>query len=108
MEKHVDRMRTRSALALAFVATGTFASPANATLIYDTWSSNDSATANYVVTVTENGSLFDVLLTIDPWNAEALGFFVDLGNRTITDKTIQSVSPAGQVSVYANDTTSTD
>jgi hypothetical protein len=100
-------MRARSVLGLGVLATGAFVSPANATLIYDTWVSNDSTTANYVVTVTENGSLFDVLLTIDPWNAEALGFFVDLGNRTISDKTVQNVSPIGQVALFANDTTAT-
>jgi hypothetical protein len=103
----MDRTQTRSALGLALLASGAFVSPASATLIYDTWVSNDSATANYVVTVTENASFFDVHLTIEPWNAEALGFFVDLGNRTISDKTVQNVTPTNQVSLIANDTTAT-
>jgi hypothetical protein len=81
---------------------------ANATLIYDTWTSNDSTTANYRLTVNENGGWFDVQFTIDPWNAEGLGLFVDLGDRDITNTAVANVSPSGQVARYANDTSSND
>lgn len=99
-------MKTRAILG-TLVACAT-APAANATLLYNTWTSNDSTTANYLLSVTENGSLFDVSLTIDPWNAEALGLFVDLGNRSISNTSLTSVTPVGQVSVYATDTSSSD
>jgi hypothetical protein len=96
----------KTQISLGLLATCALAPAANAALIYNTWTSNDSTSANYILTVNENGGLFDVNLTINPWNAEALGLFVDLGNFNITNTTLSSVSPLGQVEVYDTDTAS--
>ena len=101
-------MRTNAALGAAILITGLLAAPANATLIYDTWSTNEGGVGNYVVTVKENGSFFDVELTVDPWNAEALGLFVDLGDRDIVDTTVTNVIPTGKVTLHDTDTDAGD
>ncbi len=80
----------------------------NATVVFDSWMTNEGDSGNYVVTITLNGAFFDVDLTIDPWNAEALGIFFDLGDATIVDDTIQNELPGGEVSVFATDTSGDD
>ena len=75
---------------------------AGATIIYDTWVTNENGTGNYELTVTLNGGLFDIVLTVDPWNAEALGLFVDLGDLNVTDN---SFSTADAVTRFATDAT---
>ncbi|ACK65070.1 hypothetical protein PCC8801_0994 [Rippkaea orientalis PCC 8801] len=93
----------------SLVATGVAFLPgvANAASItYDTWTTNEGDTGNYILTITENGSNFDVNLTVNPWNAEALGLFIDLGGKTISNTTLSNVSPTNQVVVFATDTAS--
>jgi hypothetical protein len=87
--------------------------PANATVTYDTWTSNNGANgANYIITVTDTGAVgggvFDFEVTVDPWNAEALGVFFDLGDNTVSGLTLSNIAPTGQVALYATDTTSND
>lgn len=82
-----------------------------ATVIFDTWSSNASPNGNHVVTITDVGTQFDVNVTVNPWNAEVLGLFLDFGNAdvgSIAALNLDSVSPAGQVTVFAVDTSSHD
>jgi len=76
----------------------------NATVVFDSWTSNEGNSGNYIVTITLNGAFFDVELTVDPWNAAAVGIFFDLGDATIVDDTIQNQAPAGEISVFATDT----
>lgn len=79
----------------------------HATVIFDTWTTNEGDTGNYIVSITDNGAgLFDFNVTVNPWNAEALGLFIDLGDATITQTDLTSVMPAGEVSLFASDTTS--
>ena len=80
---------------------------ASATVIYNSWTSNDSQTGNYILTINASGGLFNYNLTINPWNAEALGLFIDLGAVTVGTPgsvALTSVTPTGQVSVFATDT----
>ena len=80
-----------------------------ATVVFDTWTSNDSATGNYIVSITDVGSKFDINVTVSPWNAEVLGLFLDFGNVNVGSASalaLTNVSPVGQVSVYAVDTAS--
>jgi len=77
-----------------------------ATLIYDTWVSNDGVSGNYIVTVDQVGDVFQVEVTVDPWNAEALGIFIDWGDFDLTNTSITNVSPSGEVSLFATDTSS--
>lgn len=96
-------IRILKALVLALC----FPAFAQAAVIYSSWTSNEGYPGNYVLTVTEvSGNLaFD--LTVDPWNAEALGLFVDLGDYSLTGAaSLLDVSPSGQVSIFATDTTS--
>ena len=82
---------------------------AQAGVVYNSWATNEGLTGNYKLTVTDVGSLFNWNLTIDPWNAEALGLFVDLGTATIGAPgtvALTNVNPLGQVSVFATDTAS--
>jgi hypothetical protein len=79
---------------------------ANATVIFDSWTTNEGVSGNYIVSITEVGSVFNFELTVNPWNAEALGVFFDLGDATITDTLLTNVTPANQVELYATDTAS--
>ena len=79
---------------------------ANATLIYDTWDTNEGNSASYIITVNQNGDAFDVEVTLDPWDAEALGILIDWGDFDLSDVGITNISPAGEVVVVATDTTS--
>lgn len=56
---------------------------ASATVIYNSWTSNDSQTGNYILTINASGGFFNYNLTVNPWNAEALGLFIDLGAVTV-------------------------
>lgn len=50
-------------------------------LTYDTWATNSGGSPNYKFTVDNSISgKFRYNLTIEPWNAQALGLFVDLGS----------------------------
>ena len=54
---------------------------AQAALVYNSWTTQTGpAQGNYIFTVNHVGSQFSYNLTINPWNAEALGLFIDLGN----------------------------
>jgi hypothetical protein len=99
-------------LGIAAAVVGAFAiasSSVQATVTYDTWVSNASPNGNYQLTIDHNAatSSFNYNLTVSPWNAEALGLFLDFGSRDLTGSVVlTNVSPAGQVTVYATDTTS--
>ena len=79
---------------------------AGAVLIYDSWLPADGATGNYVVTVGQSASFFNVNVTVNSWNAEVLGLFIDLGDKNIADNTLMNEVPAGKVQLVATDTTS--
>lgn len=72
---------------------------------YDTWTSNENPTGNYILTVSDdNAGRFDFDLTIDPWNVEALGLFVDFGSSQATGSA--SLSGDSTVSLYGQNTSS--
>lgn len=99
----LSRLLSASALALAMGAA--VSGNANATVVYSTWTSNEAPNGNYIFSVTDTGTEFNYSLTVNPWNAEALGLFIDLGAVTLpTPVTLSNVSPVGQVSVFATDT----
>jgi len=80
---------------------------ASATVVYNSWTSNDSQTGNYILTIKASGAFFNYNLTVNPWNAEALGLFIDLGAVSVGTPgsiALTSVTPTGQVSVFATDT----
>jgi hypothetical protein len=77
---------------------------ANASVIFDTWVSNEDPNGNYVLTITPFATGFTVDLEIDPWNAEALGLFLDLGAVDISSASILGAPP--DVSVFDTDATS--
>jgi hypothetical protein len=80
-----------------------------AAVVYDTWTSNEAPNGNYELTITHNpvSSKFNYNLTVNPWNAEALGLFIDFGNRDISGPvTLTNVSPSGEVVLHALETTS--
>jgi hypothetical protein len=82
---------------------------ANAAVVYDSWDSNDPDSGNYIITVVhdEANNLFDINFTVDPWNAEGLGVFIDLGDFDIVgDVGLTNVVPENQVSLFDTDTVS--
>lgn len=94
-----------SALA-AIMSTG-----ANADQItFETWITNEGDTGNYILTIDDNtAGSFNYNVTIDPWNAEALGLFLDLGDFDLPGPVgLTNESPAGEVALYATDTSSMD
>ena len=93
---------------LAGIAMAVCAQAASAAVVYDTWSTNEGISGNYILTVTQDADRLDFNLTVNPWNAEALGLFVNLGNVNVGALTLSNVAPAGEVSVFATDTASND
>ena len=85
-----------------------FTTQANATLTYNTWVSNDALIGNYILKVDHVGSNFIYNLTINPWNAEALGVFFDLGNVAIGGTGFSNLTPAAPMQVFATDTSSSN
>jgi PEP-CTERM motif len=83
-----------------------------ATVVFDSWTSNESPNGNYIVSITDIGTQFAVDVTVNPWNAEVLGLFLDFGNVTvaggIASLGLTDVAPVGEVSVFAVDTSSGD
>ncbi len=76
---------------------------------YTNWLSNDSETANYQFAIghDEMSNQFNYLLTVDPWNAEALGLFIDFGDTDLPGNIgLTNVVPVNEVSLIATDTTS--
>ena len=97
------------ASAAVVAAFGITCGSAQATVVYDSWTSNDALKGNYQLTVNHNAvaSTFNYNLTVNPWNAEAFGVFIDLGSVAISGPvTLTNVSPAGEVSLVAKDTSS--
>lgn len=99
--------RLASATLMA-VGLGLAAAPAGATVVYSNWISNEAPDGNYIFTVTDTGTEFNYSLTVSPWNAEALGLFIDLGDVAMPAVTLTNVSPVGEVVLYAQDTSSDD
>lgn len=84
-----------------------FPTAAGAAVTYNSWTTNEGGVGNYNLTLTEIGGDLKFDLTVNPWNAEALGLFLDLGTYNLTGAaTLSGVSPVGQVSLFATDTTS--
>jgi len=78
--------------------------------VFNTWTSNELGSPNYNLTISEQATdgIFDFNLIIDPWNAEALGMFIDFGDKTIDfgSLLLSSVSPVGEVDIFDTDTSS--
>jgi len=87
---------------------------AHGLVTYNDWTSNDSQSGSYIVTIGHNlaTSTWDFFFTVDPWDAEGLGLFIDLGNFDLTDTPLLSnVSwdpsvTGGGVEIWGTDTTS--
>ena len=63
-------------------------------LTYDAWTTNGGGSPNYILTIDDStAGKFNYSLTIDPWNAQALGLFVDFGSEP--DPIIDSVVDVG-------------
>jgi len=92
-----------------FTALFSFPLMANA-IVFDSWVTNEGDSGNYILTITEQSTdgIFDFNLTVNPWNAEALGLFIDLGDYTVPSLSLSSIIPSGEVSLYAADTSSND
>ena len=94
----------RSIRRLLLIAAVGLSAQANASLTYNTWSSNDAAIGNYILNIEHVGSNFIYNLTVNPWNAEALGIFFDLGNVAIGSTGFSNLNAAAPVQLYAKDT----
>jgi len=99
-------MKIGKIAAIAALTLG-MATAGHASIIYDTWSSNEGSSGNYILEVDHVGSTFTFDLTVDPWNAEALGLFVDFGDFDLNSTVgLTAENPAGEVAVFATDTSS--
>lgn len=104
-------MKALKKLAVAGMA-AIFPAVSAATVVFDSWTSNESPNGNYIVSITDIGTQFAVDVTVNPWNAEVLGLFLDFGNVTVAGGIaglgLTDVAPVGEVSVVAVDTSSGD
>lgn len=96
----------RSLRRLLLIAALGLSAQANASLLYNTWTSDDAFTGNYILNVTHVDNSFIYNLTVSPWNAEALGIFFDLGNVAVGNSGFSNLNPAAPVQLFATDTSS--
>ena len=76
-------------------------------ITYDTWETNENGTGNYIFKVDDNtANRFNYSLTVSPWNAEALGIFIDFGTDS-TGAGLANLAGDSTVSLLGRDTTST-
>lgn len=75
---------------------------------FNTWSTNEGISGNYILNIDEQATdgVFNFNLTVNPWNAEALGLFIDFGDFDLSALTLSNIVPAGEVSIVATDTSS--
>ena len=95
---------------IGLIALG-LSSASSASIVYDTWDTNEGISGNYILSIDQSGGFFNYSLTVDPWNAEALGVFFDLGDVSVggvADVGLTNIAPAGEVELYATDTNSND
>lgn len=94
---------------LALIALLTVPLTANS-VVFDDWTTNEDLHGNYILNIDAQATdgVFDFNLTVDPWNAEALGLFIDLGDYAIGSLSLSSILPEGKVSIFATDTASND
>lgn len=117
------RKLTKSSVAL--LATGVVLGYSSlsqaAPILYNQWTTNENKSGNYILTLTPDGDTIDFEVTVNPWNAEILGIFVDLGDFDFSvAPTLSSVSTYEEtkgpnkgdnipaVTLDAYDTTSTE
>jgi hypothetical protein len=102
----MKKLNATAALALVLA----MPAAANAAVVFDTWITNTGDTGNYILTAELVGDVFEVELTVNPWNAEPLGLFIDFGDADLTDTTVSAIStdptPGGAVSLFNSDTSS--
>ena len=87
---------------------------AHGMVVYDSWTSNTSQSGSYIVTIDHDtaNSTWDFVFTVDEWDAEGLGLFVDLGAYDLSDTPLLSnVSwdpsvAGGGVAIWGTDTSS--
>lgn len=76
-------MKTKGMLLSLLFAVGSIAAAGSVNagvMTYDTWETNENGTGNYIFKVDDDtANRFNYSLTVDPWNAEALGIFIDFG-----------------------------
>lgn len=92
-----------------------FISPAQAGIVYNNWTTNEGESGSYVFTVEHDqaNNLFNYKFTVDPWDAEGLGLFIDFGAQTMPGATaadigLSNIDPEDEVALWATDTTSND
>jgi len=83
---------------------------ANASIVYNSWVTNEGDSGNYILTITDQSDGdYSFELTVDPWNAEALALYVDLGDKDVSSLAILGDSVqtdpyvGGSVSILATD-----
>tara|TARA_B100000745_G_C20149821_1_gene394266 strand:+ start:540 stop:3158 length:2619 start_codon:yes stop_codon:yes gene_type:complete len=103
-----------SILAVATVSLSSISMASTDSISYTDWTSNSEVSANYIMTIEHNRDLhtFNYHITIEPWNAEVLGAFIDLGDFDFSsvgisaadDIVITNENPIRSVDVFAIDT----
>ncbi|WP_119464455.1 VPLPA-CTERM sorting domain-containing protein [Vibrio sp. PID23_8] len=109
-------VKTMSVKSAIFLYLGiAFISPAQAGIVYNNWTTNQGESGSYVFTVEHDqaNDLFNYKFTVDPWDAEGLGLFIDFGDHTMPGTTaadigLTNIDPADEVALWATDTTSND
>lgn len=86
-------------------------------IVFNNWTTNYLYSGNYILEVNnDTAGYFDYSLTVNPWNAESTGLFIDLGNFDLPGDPfadplvvdLHNDNPAGTVSLYTYDSNSPD
>jgi len=75
-------------------------------IVFDSWTTNEGNSGHYILSIEHSDNNFNFDLSINPWNAEALGLFVDLGDVDLSINDIALTSPSNNILTHAIDTSS--
>ena len=78
----------------------------HASIVYETWYNDEDDIGNYRLTVNQADGRFHYDLTVDPWNAEAFGLFIDLGAMDVANVDFINTTPAAPMALYTTNTPS--
>lgn len=104
-------LNIKSLLAAAGLAAGLASSAQAGQITFTNWISSDSDVANYSLSIDDNtAGYFNYSVSVNPWNAEAIGLFFDLGNLDLagnpfSDPSVLELS-GSDVALFSYDTPS--
>lgn len=97
------RRSLRYAVGIAVLSSSVGAQATSVSWALNDWKTNENGSGNYQIIIDNIGtSTWDFYLTVDPWNAEAIGFGLELGDIDLGALTLSNVTPLDSIKMYVN------